>query len=68
MKRIQIHIDDRTDELLVRRARNEHRSKAALIRDAIRAAYGEPRSDPFDRWAGGIDQEPGDIDDVAYRR
>ena len=68
MKRIQIYIDDPTDELLTRRARKERRSKAALIRDAVQATYGEPIRDPFDRWAGGVDQEPGDIDEVIYRR
>jgi hypothetical protein len=68
MKRIQIYIDDPTDELLARRARKEHRSKAALIRDAVRAAYGEAPSDPFDRWVGGIDEEPGEIDEIVYRR
>jgi hypothetical protein len=68
MKRIQIYIDDPTDELLARRARKEHRSKAALIRDAVRATYGEAASDPFDRWAGGIDEEPGEIDEIVYRR
>ena len=24
--------------------------------------------DPFDRWAGGIDEEPGEIDEIIYRR
>jgi Ribbon-helix-helix protein, copG family len=71
MKRIQIYIEDSTDELLVRRARRLGRSKASLIREAVLATFGEQatrESDPFDRWAGGIDEEPGDIDEVIYGR
>jgi hypothetical protein len=68
MKRIQIYIDDAVDEQLARRARREGRSKAALIRDAVRRAYEPQTADPFDEWAGGVDEEPGVIDDVVYRR
>src|SRR5688500_167567 len=71
MKRIQIYIEDSIDEVLTRQARKDRRSKAALIRDAVRAAY-EPASphpvDPFDRWAGGIDEASGDIDELVYGR
>ncbi len=68
MKRLQIYIDEPLDELLTHRSRREGRSKAALIRDAVRRAYGEaPANDPFDDWAGGIDDTPGDIDAVVYR-
>jgi predicted transcriptional regulator len=69
MKRIQIYIEDDVDEALTRRARRDHRSKAALIRDAVSRVYGEvPTSDPFDDWAGGIDEAPGDIDAIVYGR
>lgn len=68
MKRIQIYIEDSVDELLIRRARRERRSKAALIRDAVRREYGENPEDPFDRWAGGVDDSPGDVDELVYRR
>lgn len=68
MKRIQIYIEDEINELLNRRARREHRSKAALIRDAVRREYELPEADPFDRWVGGIDERPGDIDEVVYQR
>jgi predicted transcriptional regulator len=69
MKRIQIYIDDSVDEALTQRARRERRSKAALIRDAVSHEYGNPpTTDPFDDWAGGIDEAPGDIDDVVYAR
>ena len=68
MKRIQIYIDDSIDEQLAKRARRERRSKAALIRDAVRREFGVSAPDPFDGWAGGIDEEPGQIDEVVYRR
>jgi predicted transcriptional regulator len=68
VKKIQIYIDDEVDELLAVRARKERRSKAALIRDAVRAQYGQAEADPFDDWAGGIDEAPGDIDELVYRR
>ena len=69
MKRIQIYIDDRADEELTRRARREHRSKAALIREAVDRAFGSPSDlDPFDAWAGGIARDPGDIDVLVYDR
>jgi hypothetical protein len=67
MKRLQIYIDEPLDEALTRRARREGRSKAALIRDAVRREYGSaPSADPFDDWAAGIDEDPGDIDAVVY--
>lgn len=67
VKRLQIYIDEPLDELLTRRSRREGRSKAALIRDAVRREYGDsPMKDPFDDWAGGIDEAPGDIDTVVY--
>jgi Ribbon-helix-helix protein, copG family len=69
VKRIQIYIDDASDELLSRRARREGRSKAALIRDAVRREYGGAGpADPFDAWAGGIDERPGDVDELVYGR
>ena len=68
MKRIQIYIDDDVDERLAKRARREGRSKASLIRDAVRQEYGQPNADPFDDWAGGVDDAPGEVDDLVYRR
>jgi hypothetical protein len=67
VKRIQIYIEDEVDAALAARARREHRSKAALIRDAVRRTYAVDGSDPFDRWAGGIDEVSGDIDELVYR-
>jgi hypothetical protein len=66
VKRLQIYIDDESDELLARQSRREGRSKAALIRDAVRKEYGRAAEDPLDDWAGGIDGDPGDIDEVVY--
>jgi hypothetical protein len=68
VKRLQIYIDDESDELLTRRSRREGRSKAALIRDAVHREYGETGEDPLDAWGGGIDEDPGDIDEVVYQR
>jgi hypothetical protein len=68
VKRIQIYIEDSVDEQLTRRARREHRSKAALIRDAVKREYSTSAADPLDEWAGGVDEPPGNIDDLVYRR
>jgi predicted transcriptional regulator len=68
MKRIQIYIDDDLDEQLTNLARRERRSKAALIRDAVRREYTHAGADPLDDWAGGVDEVSGDIDDLIYRR
>jgi predicted transcriptional regulator len=68
MRRIQIYIEDSVDDRLTRRARRERRSKASLIREAVERAYPESQHEPFDAWAGGIDEAPGEIDDVVYRR
>jgi hypothetical protein len=67
MKRIQIYIEQDVDEALGRRARRERRSKAALIREAVRREYLGDSPDPFDAWGGGVDDAPGDIDEVVYR-
>jgi hypothetical protein len=67
MRRIQIYIDDTMDEALTRRARREQRSKATLIRDAVAQVYPQDVADPLDGWAGGIDDVPGDIDEIVYR-
>ena len=67
MKRIQIYIEDEIDAALAARARKEHRSKAALIREAVSRVYGRRAAEPLDRWAGGIDEVPGDIDELVYQ-
>ena len=69
MKRIQIYIEDKTDDELTRRAKRERRSKAALIREAVDRTYGAPANvDPFDAWAGGVAGDPGDVDALVYDR
>jgi len=67
MRRLQIYIDDDMDELLAVEARREGRSKAALIRAAVRERYSEySTEEPLDDWVGSIDAEPADIDAVVY--
>jgi predicted transcriptional regulator len=68
MKRLQIYIDEDLDDALAQRARRERRSKAALIRDAVRQSMGEsrPTEDPFRQWIGGSDADPASVDEVVY--
>ena len=68
MKRLQIYIDQETDDALAVRARRALTSRAALIRDAVRRSIGEPEVpvDPFRDWIGGSDAVPGNVDDVVY--
>lgn len=68
MKRLQIYIEEELDDALAIRARRAHTSKAALIRDAVRRAIGEPEPtvDPFHDWIGGSDAAPASVDDVVY--
>ena len=68
MRRLQIYIDEDMDDALAQRARRERRSKAALIRDAVRRSLGEPVlvDDPFRSWIGGSDADPAPVDEVVY--
>lgn len=67
MRRLQIYIDDDMDDLIGAAARREGRSKASLIREAVRDKYGElDGRDPLDDLAGVIDMESGDIDALVY--
>lgn len=67
MRRLQIYIDDDMDELLGVQARRDGRSKAALIRQALRERYGgDLAEDALDAWIGSVDAEPADIDAVVY--
>jgi len=68
MRRLQIYIDEDLDEALAQRARRERRSKAALIREAVRRSVGEvgPPEDPFARWIGGSDSAPAPVDEIVY--
>lgn len=70
MKRLQILIEEELDEALERRAREEGKSKAALIRQYVGERL-EPlppwRTDPLARMIGVDDFEPAPVDDVVYR-
>ncbi len=68
VKRLQIYIEEEMDDALASRARRARTSKAALIREAVRRAIGEPEPapDPFRDWIGGSDAEPAAVDDIVY--
>jgi predicted transcriptional regulator len=66
MHRLQIYIDDEAHELLGMESQRLGRSKAWLIREAVRAQYGDARPDALDEWVGSVDGEPSDIDSVVY--
>lgn len=70
MKRLQIMLEEELDEALTRHAAKAGVSKAAIVRQCVRA-WLQPLppldSDPITRMIGADDAEPADIDDVVYR-
>ncbi len=71
MKRLQILIDDETDDLLARASATEGISKAAVIRQALHHELGPlqaPENDPLLAMVGVDDFENASIDDVVYSR
>jgi Ribbon-helix-helix protein, copG family len=70
MRRIQIYIDEPTDDVLELEARRRGTSKAALIRRAVAKDYPQPPTerDPWDEVDGVFDGgDPiADIDEVIY--
>lgn len=69
MRRIQIHLDQATDDALAAEAARTGTSKAALNRLAVSARFGRLVSadeDPIDRLVGSVDVEPIGVDDVVY--
>ncbi len=71
MRRIQIYIEEELDEALQAEAMRTGRSKAAIIRESVRASIGRPGKAPKDPIAaliGSIDAESADIDEVVYGR
>ena len=72
MKRLQIYIDEDLDAELDLRSRRERRSKASIIRDAVRReilpADRSADVEALDAWIGGSSGEVGDIDAVVYDR
>ena len=71
MKRLQIMIDEDLDDTLARLASERHTSKAALIRDFVRAAIctlPPLKEDPLFTMEGTDSYEPTDsIDTIVYR-
>ena len=67
MRRIQIHLEDETDEALAVEASRRGISKAALIRELVRQGFAGPGTDPVDAVIGMGDGNPvDDIDHVLY--
>jgi predicted transcriptional regulator len=71
VKRLQIMLDEDLDEALARMASERGTSKAALIRQFVRAAIGELpplEQDALFTMAGADSYEPDQtIDEVVYR-
>lgn len=69
MKRLQIMIEEELDSELGRVARSEGRSKAAVIRELVRARIAPPpplEQDPVTKLVGVAAFVPQHHDDVAY--
>ncbi len=68
MRRINVYIDEVLDDLAEHESRRRGISKAALIRESLRAQLGPGEGrDPVDALVGLSDAEPaGDIDSVIY--
>jgi hypothetical protein len=69
VRRIQIHLDQATDDALAAEAARTGTLQAALIRLAVSARFGRLVSadeDPIDRLVGSVDVEPIGVDDVVY--
>jgi hypothetical protein len=70
VKRLQISIEPELDAALERKARQEGKSKAALIRQYVRERVGRLpplKSDPLWRMAGADEFDPVPIDETVYR-
>jgi len=70
MKRLQIFIEPELDLALERKAQQEGRSKAALIRQYVRERVsGLPalEADPLWQMTGAEEFEPESVDDTVYR-
>jgi hypothetical protein len=74
MRRLQIMIDEDLDEALAHQAREEHTSKAALIRRYVRERIKplpQIEEDALCEFVGMSEGSPGDsmsVDDVVYPR
>jgi hypothetical protein len=70
VKRLQISIEPELDAALERKARQEGKSKAALIRQYVRERVGRLpplKSDPLWRMAGADAFDPAPVDETVYR-
>lgn len=70
MKRLQILIEEELDAALEKRAREERRSKASLIRQFVgeRLELLPPlATDPLSRFVGADAFPPEPVDEVVYR-
>jgi hypothetical protein len=69
MRRIQLHLDEATDDRLAAEARRVGISKAALIRQRIDQASADHERDPIDALIGASGALPADnIDAIVYDR
>jgi hypothetical protein len=71
MRRIQIYIEEELDEALQAEAARTGRSKAAIIRESVKARIGQSGKvpkDPITALVGSIDVEPADVDEEVYGR
>jgi Ribbon-helix-helix protein, copG family len=67
MKRLQIRLDEETDEILATEAARRKTSRATVIRELIRENLADRRApDPMAELIGDIDDVGCDIDEVVY--
>lgn len=70
MKRLQIMLDEELDEALTQHAARTGVSKAAIVRQCLRAQLNPLPpldSDPITRMISADDVESADVDNVVYR-
>ena len=71
VRRIQLYIEERLDDILQLEAAKSKRSKASLIRECVSHRYGKESgtdNDPLAAMIGTVDIDPEDVDDVVYGR
>jgi len=69
MKRLQIYIEEASDEALAAEAARTGVSKASIIRRLVAEHTGaRSGTDPIDELVGSFHDEPADIDSVVYGR
>ncbi len=69
VKRLQIYIEEQSDQALAVEAAATGVSKASIIRRLVAAHIGSTAvDDPVDGLVGSFDEEPGNVDAVLYGR